>query len=278
MAFQPSFQINQIITNDELREEFKCSSMGTMRRSKTINSLIIISDNTLGTYKEKWIDGILYHTGMGRKGDQDINFSQNATLAHSNSSGITLYLFEIFIPCQYIYRGPVILAAPPYQETQKDIEGNPRKAWIFPIKPVSKLPPIDAAILNEYETSRKKQAQSLSDKDLIIKAIDHQSDIIPKLQSVAETYRMSQAIAEFSLRVARGHCQLCNSQAPFKDNQGKPYLEPHHIQKISEGGLDTIENTVALCPNCHAKMHVLNKESDVEFLIRRNRIITNSLN
>jgi len=26
--------------------------------------------------------------------------------------------------------------------------------------------------------------------------------------------------------------------------------------------LDTVENTVALCPNCHKKMHVINSELD----------------
>ncbi|WP_296863638.1 HNH endonuclease [Thermosyntropha sp.] len=31
--------------------------------------------------------------------------------------------------------------------------------------------------------------------------------------------------------------------------------EPH-IEWLSRGGTDTIDNTVALCPNCHRKMHV----------------------
>lgn len=34
-------------------------------------------------------------------------------------------------------------------------------------------------------------------------------------------------------------------------------------------GSDTIENTVALCPNCHRKMHVLNSKKDIEYLIER---------
>jgi len=35
---------------------------------------------------------------------------------------------------------------------------------------------------------------------------------------------------------------------------------------LSKGGEDTVENTVALCPNCHKKMHILNSEKDVEVL------------
>ncbi|MGQ9558779.1 MAG: HNH endonuclease [Desulfurispora sp.] len=31
---------------------------------------------------------------------------------------------------------------------------------------------------------------------------------------------------------------------------------------VRDGGKDTIENTVALCPNCHRKMHSLNLPED----------------
>ncbi|WP_429628901.1 HNH endonuclease [Tunturiibacter psychrotolerans] len=37
----------------------------------------------------------------------------------------------------------------------------------------------------------------------------------------------------------------------------QPYLECHHIVWLARGGDDTIENTVAMCPNCHRRMHVL---------------------
>jgi 5-methylcytosine-specific restriction endonuclease McrA len=34
----------------------------------------------------------------------------------------------------------------------------------------------------------------------------------------------------------------------------------------TEGGEDSIENAVALCPNCHRKMHVLNLTPDIKKL------------
>ena len=43
---------------------------------------------------------------------------------------------------------------------------------------------------------------------------------------------------------------------------------PSH-QLAATGGEDSISNTVALCPNCHRKMHVLNQTADREKLIRR---------
>ena len=42
------------------------------------------------------------------------------------------------------------------------------------------------------------------------------------------------------------------------------------ISMVADGldpyGEDTIENSVALCPNCHRKMHVLNFKADVNKL------------
>ena len=37
---------------------------------------------------------------------------------------------------------------------------------------------------------------------------------------------------------------------------------------LSQGGQDSIENTVALCPNCHRKMHIINDQADVAKLKR----------
>jgi 5-methylcytosine-specific restriction protein A len=43
-------------------------------------------------------------------------------------------------------------------------------------------------------------------------------------------------------------------------------LEVHHIQWLSNDGDDTIDNIVALCPNCHRKMHILDLEKDRIYL------------
>jgi 5-methylcytosine-specific restriction endonuclease McrA len=54
---------------------------------------------------------------------------------------------------------------------------------------------------------------------------------------------------------ANGKCELCSAAAPFQTNDGQPYLEVHHVKTLASGGPDTIDNTVALCPNCHRAMH-----------------------
>ncbi|MEZ8742730.1 HNH endonuclease [Photobacterium swingsii] len=55
--------------------------------------------------------------------------------------------------------------------------------------------------------------------------------------------------------LAQGICEACNKPAPFKRKDGRPYLEVHHKKMLSAGGLDCLENTEALCPNCHRERH-----------------------
>lgn len=54
----------------------------------------------------------------------------------------------------------------------------------------------------------------------------------------------------------------------FHHQAGGSFLETHHIVPLGQDGNDTIENTIALCPNCHRKMHALNLENDRDSLIR----------
>lgn len=85
----------------------------------------------------------------------------------------------------------------------------------------------------------------------------NQSSKIPEqVQTTSFVFKRNpDVIAEVSL-MANGICEKCNKNAPFirkKDNT--PYLEVHHKNMLSDGGEDTIENAIALCPNCHRKLH-----------------------
>ena len=73
-------------------------------------------------------------------------------------------------------------------------------------------------------------------------------------------------VAEYVKRRAKGSCELCKKSAPFLDPKGNPFLEMHHIVPLTAGGEDSIENTVALCPNCHRKMHVAHFPIDIALL------------
>lgn len=57
------------------------------------------------------------------------------------------------------------------------------------------------------------------------------------------------------LRESAGRCELCLAEAPFVDAWGEPFLEVHHVVQLAHGGPDVVDNAVALCPNCHRRMH-----------------------
>jgi len=59
----------------------------------------------------------------------------------------------------------------------------------------------------------------------------------------------------YALGRSRGICEACDEPAPFiRKNDGKPYLEVHHIIELSQGGADSPQNVAAICPNCHARV------------------------
>lgn len=99
------------------------------------------------------------------------------------------------------------------------------------------------------------------------KAIQHSNSGQQRSQNTT-TYMRDRYVSEYAKQRANGVCQLCNLPAPFIDGDGKPYLESHHIIWLSDGGEDSISNTVALCPNCHRKMHALNLDDDVNKLLK----------
>lgn len=136
MAFDPRLKIGQVLKNADLVDRFKCGNMGGMRRSKTTNTLVLVTDYTKGIYHDKWIGGVLHYTGMGKNGDQDINWAQNATLASCGYNGVDVHLFEVMDAGEYVYCGRIELVDKPYTDTQPGEDGVPRKVWMFPIRPV----------------------------------------------------------------------------------------------------------------------------------------------
>lgn len=134
--FNPGLEIGQELSNAEIVEIFKCGNMGGMRRSNTTNTLVLVSDYTKGLYHDKWIGGILHYTGMGKNGDQDLNFAQNATLAAYGSNDVDIHLFEVIEEGIYVYCGRIELVSAPYQENQPGEDGLDRQVWMFPIRPV----------------------------------------------------------------------------------------------------------------------------------------------
>lgn len=125
----------------------------------------------------------------------------------------------------------------------------------------------DCMILIYFDVSHEEVYLDCSEEELRNKAMRHSGTGTPRYQTTS-TFVRDRYVSEYAKRRAHGICQLCGEPAPFNRPDGQPFLETHHVIWLADGGDDSIENTVALCPNCHKKMHVLNLDEDVEKLLR----------
>jgi 5-methylcytosine-specific restriction protein A len=264
VPFDHGLHIGACLKNDQIGSIFGGSSQGGMRFSVKNRTLVLIAYHTKSLYEDKWEDDILHYTGMGTQGDQRLDFRFNRTLHESKTNGVEVFLFEGFQPKEYIFRGQVELCCEPYQSKQRDINGCLRSVWIFPIKVMGAIP-ISFELIEKYHKKNVRQIRKLSDMELE-KRINEPNCRGGKREVVTTVFQRDAGVVEYVKRKAKGVCQLCERSAPFTDEEGKPYLEAHHIEWLSRGGEDTISNTVALCPNCHRKMHVLDCKKDKDIL------------
>ena len=76
-----------------------------------------------------------------------------------------------------------------------------------------------------------------------------------KTASSSVQFKRDPAVVAWVLAEAKGLCECCGQPAPFKRADGSPFLEVHHVVRLKDKGPDTIENAVAICPNCHRALH-----------------------
>lgn len=93
-----------------------------------------------------------------------------------------------------------------------------------------------------------KERKSLNSSPL---GNQHPTQII----STSTSYARDVQVKAWVLERAKGICEACDKAAPFTTVEGFPYLEVHHVRKLADKGSDTPSNAVALCPNCHRRLH-----------------------
>ncbi len=259
--------INEVYTNDKVREAFGCSLMSGMNKSNKTNTLVLILKHIDNIYDDKQEDDIIFYTGKGQKGNQELT-RENKILAESGTNGVSVVLFEVFNKSQYTYRGDVTLIADPFTEIQLDVDNNKRNVFVFPLKlrDAQELP-ILKEIYDEATENKVKKIHKLSDEDLDKRLKYSQNEKPGYIYTKVKNYQRSTAVIEKVQRRAKGICELCMNPAPFLKKNKTPYLEVHHVIHLAKGGADTVKNAVALCPNCHRKMHSLDLETDRKRLL-----------
>ncbi|MCM1161579.1 MAG: HNH endonuclease [Roseburia sp.] len=116
------------------------------------------------------------------------------------------------------------------------------------------------SVLKNLQANQEQEYSSKPKEDLFQEA-RNKSDIAEEYQKgttvITKVFKRDAAVSAYVKMRANGKCDLCGSNAPFIDKKGNPYLEEHHIVRLADGGADSIDNAVALCPNCHREIHII---------------------
>lgn len=157
---------------------------------------------------------------MGQVCDQRL-INQNRTLAESNSNGISVHLFEVFVDKEYIYQGPVTLVADPYQKVQPDANKQDRLVWIFPVKLADSNTAISVETIEHNSQKKQRKYKKKSIEQLMADAHATAQTQVSYRNTKTKYFIRSDAIAQLAKRLANCICQLCEQSAPFKDQNGE---------------------------------------------------------
>lgn len=250
------------LTNTQMSRSFGVGNGGGMRFSSENRHLVVVADHTKGLYEDRWEEDVLWLTGTGPLGAQRL-IGQNKRLAEQPDTGLTVHAFEVFRRNQYVYIGEVSLAGAPRSEQQIDAEENPRKVYIFPLRLTERgtkpIPPTSDIIANYEKRAARRSNFTLAELERRARLSGKKKP--SRRKTYTYQYERSADVVKLAKTLANGKCDLCGKAAPFKFKSA-PFLECHHLIHLADGGADVIDNAVALCPNCHRKMHRLDLKPD----------------
>jgi 5-methylcytosine-specific restriction protein A len=198
-------------------------------------------------------NGTFCYTGEGRNGDMRM-IKGNLAIRDSSANEKQLHLFEQTRKGFVQYLGEFSYLDH-HEERAPDLTGILRKVIVFELEVVSADFDFTPALPTPSDKSERAKFWNIPLNQLR----DLASAISSKQQTPAERKRMvyerSEAVRIYALRRANGKCEGCEQKAPFNNNKGQPYLEPHHIARLADEGPDHPEWVAALCPNCHRRVH-----------------------
>lgn len=232
----------------DIHARFAGQQQGGIITPKEHNLVIVITGEEGGQhgYSDAMRpDGLFEYFGEGQIGDMLMVRGNNAVANHTEN-GKDLLLFRktkegLRFEGQYVVEGILERPAP-------DTEGNMRNAFVFELRPleavieaVDKMP-IEPAT-GDLDAMRQRALAAVSDSPK------------PGKSKTGTVFERSKAVRDYVLARAKGKCEDCGEPAPFYTPSNAPFLEAHHIRRMSDGGPDDPRFMIGLCPNCHRRAH-----------------------
>jgi 5-methylcytosine-specific restriction enzyme A len=204
-------------------------------------------------YQDYWEDGVFNYYGEGQTGDMKMLRGNRAILQHE-VEGKVIHLFRIVRKgwVRYECEATYLTHA---ERAGEDGEGNPRRALVFQLAVDRRAPEtkrVPDLRAKKGPTRNRLWKMSLAKLEALAESGGSDSQTTTRTQKVR---KRSEAVKILVRRRADGVCEGCGSPAPFQDRTGRPYLEAHHIYQRADDGPDDPATVIALCPNCHRRVH-----------------------
>lgn len=192
-------------------------------------------------------NGVFLYTGEGQQGDMEFVRGNLAIRDHA-ANGKVLYLFSALQKGKgYRYRGEYSCAS--YECRQApDSKKQLRSVIVFHLVPSDEAPE-EPLLIKSPTRIALEEARKLAYSS------GFAQEVLAGKEGKRTYYQRSGAVRNYVLQRANGICESCNRSAPFIRKDGSPYLEPHHITRLSDAGLDNPRNVGAICPSCHREIH-----------------------
>ena len=189
-------------------------------------------------------DGVFEYFGEGQVGDMQMQ-SGNRAIAEHSAAGEGLLLFRK-TPNGLRFEGEMVYAGH-HTERALDRNGNDRDAIVFELRALDAI----AEAVDAEPTIADAPLDELRARALAASETNAQTPS----QTKKNVYQRSRDVRVYILARAKGKCEGCSKPAPFLRVDGTPYLEPHHLRRLSDGGPDHPSHVIALCPTCHRRVH-----------------------
>ena len=202
----------------------------------------------------------LDYVGEGQVDDMQMTKGNRAIASHVKD-GRALHVFQMMgkgKPCKYLGE---FACASESRDRGVDRNGKMRSVIVFQLIPVShtlhcELEDPEDLDEDDSTATQGKPADLPGLREAAIAACHPGGPNSDPKESVRLAYGRSNCIKRYVLARAQGHCELCDAPAPFNRKRNRtPYLEPHHINRLSDGGLDHPMYVGAICPTCHRLIH-----------------------
>jgi 5-methylcytosine-specific restriction protein A len=200
-------------------------------------------------YEDGWDDnGVFLYTGEGQKGEMEFIGGNRAIRDHA-LKGKDIHLFQALRSGGgYRYLGRFVCSTWEFRDGV-DVNGNRRRVIVFHL--------IQAEDDEEATESTSPAASLAMPDELRERALKAATEVRERTPREARRlyHERSAAVREYVLARAADACESCGQEAPFRRQDGTPYLEPHHTRRLSDGGPDHPRWVGAVCPNCHREIH-----------------------